>query len=224
MFKFKGKSSTEMGVVIEEEQLFLAKASQKYETIDINGRDGSIFNELGYSNVEIPMNVQILNPRKLDAIFEWLNGSGEFEYNGRITKAYFYNDISPQRMVTIQNAEITFIRSPFWKKKDAVFETITNKVVNDGNVPSNPIIRLEKGTSNNVDITVANIRFQYTFNTDESYVEIDCQECFASYNNLNRNRNLKIGFAFPKIYPGQNLVTIHSGDPIIKIKDKDRWL
>lgn len=31
MFKFKGISNTDMQVVIEEEEHFLAKASQKYE-------------------------------------------------------------------------------------------------------------------------------------------------------------------------------------------------
>lgn len=223
MFKFKGKSSKEMGVVIEEEQLFLAKAGQKYEEIDINGRNGSIFNELGYSNVEIPMNIQILNSAKLDDIFEWLNGPGEFEYNGRITTAYFYNEISPQRMVSIKNAEITFKRSPFWKLKESEFQIVNNSVNNEGNIFSKPIIRLEKGKNDTVDITIADIRFQYNF-SNETYVEIDCNECIATYNNLNRNRNLIIGFEFPKLLPGKNTIIIHSGDPVIKIKDKDRWL
>lgn len=223
MFKFKGKSSKEMGVIIEEEQLFLAKAAQKYEEIDINGRNGSIFNELGYSNVEIPMNVQILNSAKLDDIFEWLNGPGEFEYNGRVTTAYFYNEILPQRMVSIKNAEITFKRSPFWKLKESEFQTITTEIQNEGNVFSKPIIRLEKVQTDEIDVSIAGIRFQYNFN-NETYVEIDCNECTATYNNLNRNRNLIIGFEFPKLLPGKNPIIIHSGDPIIKIKDKDRWL
>ena len=44
MFKFKGISSKEMGVVVEEEDYFLSKASSRYENIDIDGRDGSLFN------------------------------------------------------------------------------------------------------------------------------------------------------------------------------------
>ena len=101
MFKFKGISSKEMGVVVEEEDYFLSKASSRYENIDIDGRDGSLFNELGYTNIDISMDIQILNPDKIDDIYNWLNGSSEFEYKGRKTTAFFYNDISLQRMVSI---------------------------------------------------------------------------------------------------------------------------
>ena len=58
MFKFKGISSTDMQVVIEEEEHFIARAAQRYETIEIEGRNGAIFNELGYSYVERPIYVQ----------------------------------------------------------------------------------------------------------------------------------------------------------------------
>lgn len=224
MFKFKGKSSAEMGVIIEEEELFLAKASQKYEVIDIDGRDGSLFNELGYSNIEIAMNVQILKPNKLDEIFEWLNGVGEFEYNGRITTAYFYQEIESQRFVSIKSANIMFIRNPFWRNKNQSFITVSNNsIINSGNIISKPIIRLEKKNSDFVELTVGNVRFKYNFNSD-SYVEIDCNEYIATFDLNNRNRNLEIGFLFPVLNPGENKVVIHSGDAIIKIKDKDRWL
>lgn len=52
MFKFKGISSKDMQVVVEEEEHFIAKASQRYEMTEIEGRDGAIFDELGYSVVE----------------------------------------------------------------------------------------------------------------------------------------------------------------------------
>lgn len=223
MFKFKGISSNDMGVVIEEEDLFLAKASQRYEDIEINGRDGSILNELGYSNIEIPMTVQILNSNKLDDIFCWLNGPGIFEYKDRITNAFFYNDISPERSSSIKVAEITFIRSPFWKKKDDSFMEATTEIINEGNVFSKPIIRLEKVNTDIMDVTIAGVRFVYNFN-DDSYVEIDCENYFASYDGLNRNRNLEIDFEFPKLVPGKNKIIVNSGDSIIKIKYKDRWL
>ena len=38
MFKFKGISSKQMQVVIEEEEHFLAKAAQRYDTTEIEGR------------------------------------------------------------------------------------------------------------------------------------------------------------------------------------------
>ena len=85
MFVFKGISSEEMEVMAEEEQLFLAKAS---------GMNGAIFNLNGYAVIERPIKLQILNKNKLDKIFEWLNGVGEFEYQSRITNAQFLQTIA----------------------------------------------------------------------------------------------------------------------------------
>lgn len=223
MFKFNGISSDSMRIVVDEEDLILTKAALRYENVLINGRDGASFNELGYSNVEVPLRLQILDPTKLDEIFSWLNGHGIFEYNGKVTNAYFYNDISPQRLVTIRVAEITFIRSPFWIKKDDEFQTVVSEVFNEGNIYAKPIIRIEKGINDKIDVTIGDVRFTYTFN-GEKYVEINCEDYYASYESLNRNRYLEIGFKFPIIKPGKNNIVINSGDPIIKIKNKDRWL
>lgn len=224
MFKFKGISSTEMQVIIEEEELFLAKASQRYEVTEIEGKDGAIFDELGYSYIERPIYIQCLNPNKLDDIFKWLDGEGELEYKGRKTKARFYASLEPNRVAGIRVVDTNFIRSPFWEKAEDDYIEVTTDVMNEGNKTSNPIIRLEKNTTDSVELTVTGIRFKYTFNENDTYVEIDCEEKTALYEGLNRNRNLIIGYDFPKFSPGINTITIHDGDAIVKIKRKDRWL
>lgn len=42
MFKFKGITNKDMQVVIEEEEHFLAKAPQRYEITEIEGKDDAI--------------------------------------------------------------------------------------------------------------------------------------------------------------------------------------
>lgn len=122
MFKFKGISSNDMQVVIEEEEHFIARASQRYEVTEIEGRDAAIFDELGYSVVERPIYVQCLNPRKIDDILAWLNGEGVFEYKGRKTTARFYSQLEPQRSSCIKIIDTTFIRAPFWNKANEEFQ------------------------------------------------------------------------------------------------------
>lgn len=224
MFKFKGISSEDMKVVVEEEQHFLAKAQQRVETTSIEGRDGDIIEFLGYSNIERPIKVQMLDSNKLDDILSWLNGSGVFEYQNRITNAYFYQAVEPIRTSSIKVADLMFSRDPFWYKKDDEFVVVTDKIINSGNVYSKPIIRLEKGTSDVIELTIANVRFKYTFNNDETYVEIDCENMNAFYNGLMRNSLLEIGYDFPILNVGENSIIINSGDPAIKVKRKDRWL
>ena len=237
MFKFKGISSTDMQVIIEEEEHFIARAAKRYEVTEIEGRDGAIFDELGYSYVERPIYVQCLNIDKIDDILAWLDGEGEFEYKWRKTIARFYSELNPERDTVIRIIDTNFIRDPFWTriidtnfirdpfwtKIEDNFVTDTNNLENTGNIYSRPILRLEKTDYEDVDIEIAGIRFQYTFEDDE-YVEIDCEEKTALYEGLNRNRQLTIGYEFPKLSPGNNVVTIKEGGCTIKAKRKDRWL
>lgn len=129
MFKFKGISSTDMQVVIEEEEHFIAKASKRYEITEIEGRDGAIFDELGYSYVERPIYVQCLNIDKIDDILAWLDGEGEFEYKERKTIARFYSQLDPQRKGYIRIIDTTFIRAPFWIKADDELVTVKDSKV-----------------------------------------------------------------------------------------------
>ena len=131
MFKFKGISSTDMQVIIEEEEHFIARAAKRYETIEIEGRDGAIFNELGYSYVERPIYVQCLNIDKIDDILAWLDGEGEFEYKGRKTTARFYSELEPQREGYIRIIDTTFIRDPFWIKANEEFVTVKESKVTE---------------------------------------------------------------------------------------------
>ena len=223
MFVFKGISSEDMQVIIQEESAFLGKASQRYVQTDIEGRNGALFEEQGYTVVERPIKVQILNLEKYDKILAWLDGAGIFEYKGRITTARFYAEVTPERASSIQIADFSFIRDPFWTKKRDEFIVVKDLVINEGTVYSEPIIRLEKNISDKVELTINDVRFVYNFNS-EKYVEIDCQEQTVEYDKLNRNRQIEIGYNFPKIQPGQNKIIIHTGDPKIKIRRKDRWL
>ena len=223
MFKFKNVSSTQMKVVVEEEENIIAKASQRVEQIDIEGKDGSNFNELGYSSIERPLKLYVRDISKIDDILAWLNGNGILEYKNRITNAYFYSSIEPQRASSIKTVDCTFIRDPFWFKKDDDYLEVIDSIINEGNITSKPIIRLEKNNTDSIDISINDVRFIYNFDED-SYVEIDCETMNATYDGILKNRNLEIDFEFPVINPGNNIITVNSGDATIKIKRKDCWL
>ena len=201
MFVFKGISSEDMEVIIEEEEHFLGKASQKYEMTEIEGRDGALFEEQGYTVINRPIKVQILNTDKLYKILAWLDGVGILEYKGKITKARFYADLNPVRNASIKIIETNFIRDPFWSKKRDDFIEVKDIVINEGTIYSQPIIRLEKKSENKIDITINDVRFLYNFPENEDYVEINCEEKSVKYNNLNRNRQIKIDYNFPILFP-----------------------
>ena len=164
MFVFKGISSDDMEVIAEEEN-FVAKARQRYNQIEIDGRNGALFEELGYSTVDRPIKIAILNNNKIDYILKWLDGEGDFIYKNRITKARFYNEIEPNRTSSIFVAEVSFNRDPFWYKlKDSFITINTDIIINEGTIYSEPVLRLEKKDSNYVDFSINEERYKYTFN------------------------------------------------------------
>jgi phage-related protein len=224
MFKFKGISSIDMQVVIEEEEHFLAKAAQRYEVTEIEGRDDAIFDELGYSYIERPIYIQCLNPNRLDDILAWLDGEGDLEYNGRKTKARFYAELEPIRTAGIKIIDTNFIRAPFWEKAEDNYIEVINSIKNEGNKVSRPIIKIERGSSDSIELTLGGVRFKYTFGENDTYVEIDCEKKTTIYEGINRSRNIEIGYKFPKLEVGDNAIVIHKGSAIINVKRKDRWL
>ena len=107
------------------------------------------------------------------------------------------------------------------KVKYKMYEEYNAK--NNGNIQSRPIIKITKVNDEKIDVSINGIRFKYDFKSDK-YVEIDCVEKEVKYEGLNRNRQLEIDYEFPSLNIGNNEILAHSGDCIIEMKRKDRWL
>lgn len=224
MFVFNGISSDDMSVIAEEEHVFITKASQRYEQIDIEGKNGAIFEENGYSVVNKTIKIQIMDSSKIDKIMQWLNGVGTLIYKNRKTIARFYNEIEPVRDSIISVADVMFIRNPFWNKACDKFVKVNDDCIyNYGTIYSEPILKLEKKEEAFVDFSVNGIRYKYTFN-DEEYVLIDSEEQTVEYEGLNRNRQIEMGYQYPLLNVGKNIIKINSGDADISFIKKDRWL
>lgn len=223
MFKFKGKSSREFNIVIEEPENLLKKSLQSYEVISIEGRDDADYIPLGYKSVEVSLKLQLLDPKKLDDVYHWLQGEGLLEYKERVTKARFFSEMDPLRASTIKIIDVSLIRSPFWRPKYDYFVESFDNIANLGNVKSKPIIRLSRTNEDVIRIKVNDITFKYDFKGEESAL-IDCEEMSASFDGLSRNKRLEIGFQFPELYPGRNEVKVIDGDAKIEFKRKDVWL
>lgn len=222
MWKFNGIADTDMDIVTQEVD-FTAKSSQRVNILKVDGKNGAEYIPLGYEPVELDMFLQLMDLVKENDIYAWLDGEGEFEFNGKVTNAAFYQGFKFKRDSSIKTCNINFIRSPFWYKANDDFEVINNTIENEGTVYSQPIIRLEKVTQENIELTIGGVRFTYDFNTD-TYVEIDCQSGKVLYNGFERYGQIDIGFDLPVLPVGESAVIIHSGDAVVKVKRKDRWL
>lgn len=222
MWKFKGISSEDMDIVASELD-FTAKAPQRINQVNVDGKNESQYTSLGYEEVDIDVFLQLLDPSRESEVYAWLNGEDLLEYAGKISKAYFYGSFQLTRDATIKTGKVRFMRSPFWHKANEEFTIITTSVVNIGTEPAQPLLRFEKGTTETFDITIGGVRFQYSFGSD-TFVEIECGTGEVKYDGLFRFSQIMIGFDLPILPVGTSSIVLHSGDPVIKIKQKDRWL
>lgn len=224
---FKGiNSNTIEGLIICKEPPISSSEKRVQET-EIEGRDGSIVEELGYKIRTKIVEIGLKRNANINKIFSYFSGEGDLIFNcenDKVYKASIYKQIDLEKLLAFRTGNVEFYCQPFKYKRNDLFVNVSNSITNEGNVYSKPLIRLEKNIETSIDIAINNIRFKYEFKTNDSYVEIDCEEMTVLYEGLNRNRNLEIGYTFPNLRPGENTVNIYSGDAIIKVKRKDRWL
>ena len=221
MFKFKDINSKDMSVFCKEED-FKGRAARVYEEVSIEGRDGSQFETIGYQNYEISIEMYVRDPNKLDEVLSWLDGQGSLEYENRITKCWFLSELDTEDMLgKAYKLKTKMIRSPFWFKKNDEYIQVQNEIVNEGNVYSKPLLKLQG--SGEVELSINDVRFIYTFDEDNEVI-IDCDEMTETYDNIIKSKNMQIGFEYPILQPGINIITIHSGNFNIFVKRKDAWL
>lgn len=225
-FNFKNIDSRNISGLIVQELPPITKPPMRVSLIEIDGRDGDLIEELGYQAYDKVINIGLTRSYDINEIISWLNGDGELilsNENDKYYKAKIIEQIDFERLARFKTANIKFHVQPYKYKTNENYVSVNQTIQNIGNIESKPLIRLEKTNSNNVSITINGTNIQYDFN-NETYVEIDCEDKTIKYNGLNRNRQMIIGYNFPKLSIGVNTISFNSGTCTIKVKRKDRWL
>lgn len=223
MFKFKGIKSSTMFVKCVDED-FKGKSARNYIETSAEGYDGSTIDLLGYQNYSSSLEIILFKPSMLDDVLAWLDGSGKFEYEGRITKAHFLESVSTEnkfdRVIMIKT---NFVRSPFWYNAYDPKVKVSNFIRNDGNVYAKPLIEMYGQENETVKLTINDISLSYTFDETKGVV-IDCAELTETMNGISKSKNLKLdGYSYPILYPGINKVFIE-GNADVYVTRKDAWL
>lgn len=222
-FYFKDKSSDEMSVILEDE-VFDTIPEINYEDIDIEGRDGDIYQELNYKDVQITKNAYLTDLRKADAVKAWLTGSGVFVIGDRWKTARVYAATEFTRYGSFKYSfSIAFILSPFWKMYEG-FETIGTgssdlAVFNRGTVASKPILRITQTTAAEIEMAIGGVRFKLPGLGQGKTIEIDCEN-----KSEDKPANISIGYNYPVLNPGVNTITVYAGVPKVEARYKDWWI
>lgn len=227
---WKDKSSKEIEGLVITDLPPITKPKMKVNSIDIDGRDGDILENLGYESYTKNVGIGLTRNFNIDEVIKYFTGSGELIISDEPDKVYIatiFDDVDYERLLMMRKATIKYHVQPFKYLKDEkkvileVNDETSVEVTNEGLEISKPIFVLE-GTGV-VEIAVNGINiFKYTFPENERIVTIDSLEEEAYQDGVYKNRNM-IG-EFPKLKVGKNIISWTGSLSKIEIEPKSRWL
>lgn len=225
---WNGKDSRDIDGLIICDLPPISKPKMRTKITTIDGRDGSIVDELGYESYTKRITIGITKTNDLDKIIKYFTGKGEIIFSNEPDKYYkvqINNNIDYNRLIRYKKATIVFYTEPFkYKYREPKFTlNITNQtsymITNQGLENSKPIITLYGSgdvtfTLNGVDV--------FTVNIDSDYITIDSEKQEAYKNGTLKNR--KMNGDFPLLKPGINTITWTGTLTKIIVDPKSRWL
>lgn len=226
-FQFNGIDSRNVKGLIVSELPPLTKPAQRIQTLNIDGRDGSIINPLGFASYTKKIKIGLTTSSDINNIIKWLNGSGKLVLSYEPDKYYnatIYEQIDFNKLLRFRTAEITFTVQPFKYSLTDETKTITSgtsaKIANAGNYTAKPTITV--AGSGTVVLTLnGNYLCRLDLNeNDQITLDSANQEAFDS-NGL-RNRDMSGNFAV--LQQGINTLEWSGNVSFIQIKKYSRWL
>lgn len=201
----------------------------------IDGRDGDIVTELGYSAYDRVVKIGLTYNYNLDKIIDYFNGNGWVIFSNEPDRYYLYgiyNQIDFERLIRFKTAEITLHVQPFKYPVTEIPITETNlgqttdiAVYNSGNIYSRPKITITASGDVVLSINgfdVLSIEFGETAQT----IIIDCDKMNAySLDNVLLNRLVTGNYDKIKLEKGNNSLYVEGGGIAeITIEKYTRWI
>lgn len=154
-----GKSSREVSGLLIVSLPPISKPQMRVTAEEIDGRDGDIVTELGFSAYDKPVEIGLAGDYDINEVISYFNQAGVITFSNEPDKYYKfaqYNGIDFEKLIRFKTATVIFHVQPFkydTESNDAVFwnpENIT--ITNEGNIYSKPELAIQG--SGNVGITL----------------------------------------------------------------------
>lgn len=226
---WKGVNSSTIPGLLIQELPSISKPPMRYNTIDVDGRDGEIIQELGYGSYDKVLSIALTRGFDINQVIKYFSGSGNLVFSNESDKYYkakILEQVDYERLLKFRTATVIFRVEPY-KYKLSETETdvsITSQesvsVTNSGLEVSKPLITLYGSgeitfTLDSIDIFTINIG-------DDGSVVIDSDEENAYLGSVLKNRNMT--GKFPVLQPGSNTITWTGSLTRIKVNPRSRWL
>lgn len=149
-----GQSSMEVNGLLITSLPPITKPQMRVTAEEIDGRDGDIVTELGFSAYDKPVEIGLHGEFDIDDVIDFFNQSGKVTFSNEPDKYYNfaqYNAIDFEKLIKFKTAKVEFHVQPFKfslneSEKEFDFSSSATSgelsIRNNGNYPSRPQITL----------------------------------------------------------------------------------
>lgn len=225
---WNGRDSRDLEGLIICELPPITKPKMRIETTEIDGKDGDILENIGYSSYAKTLKIGLTKDYDINEIIEYFTGKGEVVFSNEPDKYYvceIFDEINFERLVRFKTADVNFHTQPFkyLLNEQPITLEINDEteleVTNAGLQVSKPIITLFGDGIVTISI---NDHAIFEINIDDEFVVIDSEKEEAYKGNILKNRSM-VG-KFPTLNSGSNIITWVGNLERIEVLPKSRWL
>lgn len=205
---YNGINSKQFNSLIVNKLPEIVRPARKYNKVTVDGRDGAIYEDLGYEDSPRTIEISVRNYTEIDEILSWLTGEGYAVFSNEPDKKYYirlYNAISIEKLVRYGQASMRFICSPYKYLNEE--KSTTSLIINNvGTVTSKPYMKI---TGSGSTILLVDGKEVCTLNIEDDYLELDSESMECSKDGVLKNR--KILGKFPEFTPGEHVISFQGG-------------
>lgn len=230
-----GKSSMEVSGLLISELPPITKPAMRVTAEEIDGRDGDVVTELGFSAYDKPLKIGLHGDFDIDEIVDFFNQSGKVTFSNEPDKFYNfaqYDSIDFEKLIRFKTAEVIFHVQPFkyaLNEGEKTFDfssSVTSgelSIRNNGNYKSRPQITLTG--SGTVNLSINGIEVMMIDMSQNPVIILDSIEMNA-YNpdHLLMNRKVTGNYDNLVLKVGKNSISYTGTVTEIAVNNYSRWL
>ena len=230
-----GQSSMEVNGLMITELPPIKKPQMRVTAEEIDGRDGDIVTELGFSAYDKPISIGLYNEFDIDEVIDFLNQAGKITFSNEPDKYYNfaqYNGIDFDKLIRYKTAKVSFHVQPFkfsLNENEKVFDFSSSatsgelSIRNNGNYIARPQITLTGSGTVNLSINGAQVMVIDMTNNPVITLDATAMNAYAPDTSL-MNRQVTGNYDNLVLKSGKNTISFTGTVTKIAINNYSRWL
>ena len=226
-----GKSSETIKGLLIQSLPPITKPKMRTDSIEIDGRDGDIVTELGYSAYDKTIKIGLFDKFRIDDIIAYFTSKGSIIFSNEPDKYYNFSmldQIDFNKLIRFKTADVNFHIQPYKYSVTQGEKVITPDsnsftINNSGNTVALPTVNIVGSGVINIYLNGLQI-FTVNMPVNQTNITIDAEAMEAYNNNGLQNRAVSGNYDNFKLITGINTISWTGNVTRVSISKYSRWI